>query len=190
MHPPRILVLATILGVLVAGCTPAAAPTPSPTPTVPQCTPEFGGDPFPCTQADHDAMVARQAQYAEAERVYEAYASLDQEELVARRQVPSDEMMALLGGRQAEIQADLRAGQLQIATFSGTYSTKNAVPVEPLKDADGSLALRVCRERESWVVTRTDGSTVPTTDQVLHVQFMEAGPLLSEVRVLEDAPCE
>ena len=54
MHPPRILVLATILGALTAGCTPAPAPEPSPVPNVPTCVPEFGGEPFPCTQAEYE----------------------------------------------------------------------------------------------------------------------------------------
>lgn len=64
----RLAAAALIPALLLAGCGPA--PTPSPTPTVYTCTPEAGGDPYPCTADEHAAMVALDALYDEAETVY------------------------------------------------------------------------------------------------------------------------
>ena len=59
--------------VLVVGCTPTTPPTTAPpTPTL-LCTPEAGGIEAPCTQQQYDQMKAKDAQYAEAEKVYRAY---------------------------------------------------------------------------------------------------------------------
>lgn len=80
---------ATLAVVALAGCQLAAPPTtpaptastpthtpsspaPDPTPT-PMCTPEAGGEEFPCTQADYDQMKAKDALYAEAEAVYSRF---------------------------------------------------------------------------------------------------------------------
>lgn len=58
---------------VLAGCTPTAPPTtPAPTPTF-MCTPEAGGAESPCSQQDYEKMKARDAQYAEAEKVYREY---------------------------------------------------------------------------------------------------------------------
>lgn len=62
------------LAVLV-GCTPTAAPSPIPTPSVPTCVPLDGASPFPCTQADFDALAEQRALYEEAEAVLGRYYS-------------------------------------------------------------------------------------------------------------------
>ena len=72
-HPVRLrygrLVAAALTpALLLAGCGPA--PAPSPTPTTYTCTPEAGGDAYPCTAEEHAAMVALDALYDEAETVY------------------------------------------------------------------------------------------------------------------------
>ena len=68
----RAAVATAILGLLL-GCTPApAVTTPAPTPTF-ACTPEAGGAPKPCSQAEYDAMVKKDALYAEAEALYRRY---------------------------------------------------------------------------------------------------------------------
>ncbi len=190
MHPPRILVLATILVALVAGCTPAAAPTPSPTPTVPQCTPEFGGDPFPCTQADHDAMMARQAQYAEAERVYREYSSLNAQELVDRREAPSDELLGLMAGDRAKYQAELRANALSAATFSGAPEVAWLRPT-PSTTPAGPLAMHVCLDTHDWLVSFNDGSQGPQERRVDLVHFDTAleTPRIADVALAEDQSC-
>ena len=68
----RAAVATAILGLLL-GCTPApTVTTPAPTPTF-ACTPEAGGAPKPCSQAEYDAMVKKDALYAEAEALYRRY---------------------------------------------------------------------------------------------------------------------
>lgn len=71
---PRVRSLSIIFVALalLAACTPTPSVTASPTPVL-QCTPESGGTPAPCSKADHDAMVAKDALYAEAEQVYRKY---------------------------------------------------------------------------------------------------------------------
>jgi hypothetical protein len=71
--------------VLLSGCTPAAPLTtvsPTPVPTF-QCTPEAGGTPSPCSQAEFEQMQKMDALYAEAERVYRKY--LAEDERVAKQ---------------------------------------------------------------------------------------------------------
>lgn len=67
-RPGRLAALALLPAVLLAGC--GAAPAPSPTPTSYLCTPEAGGDAYPCTAEEHATMVALDALYDEAEAVY------------------------------------------------------------------------------------------------------------------------
>ncbi len=65
----RAAVATAILGLLL-GCTPTpTVTTAAPTPTF-ACTPEAGGTPRPCSQAEYDAMVKKDALYAEAEQLY------------------------------------------------------------------------------------------------------------------------
>ena len=64
----RLIALALLPAVLLAGCGPA--PAPGPTPTSYTCTPEAGGDAYPCTVEEHAIMVALDALYDEAETVY------------------------------------------------------------------------------------------------------------------------
>lgn len=70
--------LACLAALGLASCTPTTpTQTPRPEPTF-QCTPEAGGTPMPCTQQQHDDMVAKDALYAEAEAVTrEFYAELE-----------------------------------------------------------------------------------------------------------------
>ena len=72
----RSLLIALVALGLLAACTPAPAVTVSPTPVL-QCTPESGGTPAPCSKTDYDAMVAKDALYAEAEAVYRKYFAED-----------------------------------------------------------------------------------------------------------------
>lgn len=96
MHPPRIAASALILGVLVSGCTPTSPPTS--TVTVPTCTPEFGGDPYPCTQAEYERSQQTKARYAEAERVYREFNARSNDKGVRRPPEPSEEVLALTAG--------------------------------------------------------------------------------------------
>lgn len=63
----RALAAAILASTLLVGCqSPAATPTPTPTYS---CTPEAGGTPAPCTQAEFEQMQKMDALYAEAEAV-------------------------------------------------------------------------------------------------------------------------
>ncbi len=67
--PP--LAVALLTGALLSGCAPTPGPSPAPSPLPSfQCTPEAGGDAFPCTERQHQDMLAKDALYAEAEEVY------------------------------------------------------------------------------------------------------------------------
>lgn len=70
-RPVALLAALVAASSLTVGCTstPAATSTPTPRPTF-TCTPEAGGDGYPCTEADFQAMQAKDALYAEAEAVY------------------------------------------------------------------------------------------------------------------------
>lgn len=63
----RALAAAVLASTLLVGCQ-SPAVTPSPTPTY-SCTPEAGGTPGPCTQAEFEQMQKTDALYAEAEAV-------------------------------------------------------------------------------------------------------------------------
>lgn len=73
-RPAALLAALVAASSLTVGCTstPAATSTPTPRPTF-TCTPEAGGDGYPCTEADYQAMRAKDALYAEAEAVYRRY---------------------------------------------------------------------------------------------------------------------
>ena len=63
----RALAAAVLASTLLVGCqSPAATPTPTPSYS---CTPEAGGTPAPCTQAEFEQMQKVDALYAEAEAV-------------------------------------------------------------------------------------------------------------------------
>lgn len=189
MHPPRILVLATILGVLVTGCTPAAAPTPSPTPTVPQCTPEFGGDPFPCTQADHDAMVARQAQYAEAERVYREFNRLNAGEVSAREETPSPELLALATEGYGGITRELRTQTLSLGTFDGELQIAWMRPAQ----GEGAMSMEACHDYTQWYLTSEEsGDRAAVGDRSITLVTFDIGtgtPLVADTSSVEEEGC-
>lgn len=86
------------LAVLV-GCTPTAAPSPIPTPSVPTCVPLDGASPFPCTQADFDALAEQRALYEEAQGVLRRYLDeLERQEVDWRLREMTPELEATTGG--------------------------------------------------------------------------------------------
>lgn len=63
------------LALVLAGCVSAPVPgtvTPVPVPTF-RCTPEAGGAEFDCSRTEHEAMVAQEALWQEAEAVYRKF---------------------------------------------------------------------------------------------------------------------
>lgn len=191
MHPPRILVLATILGVLAAGCTPAPAPTPTPTVTVPTCTPEFGGTPFPCTQAEYELSQKTQQRYAEAERVYHEYNDLSAQESVERLPEPSARLLELTAGKYRDNLPEVRKKSLAVATYSGQMPLLWSRPAPTQAGDIGSLVIIACVDRSEWKSTFTDGSAPPSTLKRAHrVQFDEGiGPRIVGIEAAEDPQC-
>ncbi len=191
MHPPRIVVLVTILGVLVTGCTPTPAPEPSPVPSVPTCVPEFGGEPFPCTQAEHDANQKMLARYAEAERVYREFARLSEAELVSRRPAPSPELMALTSGSRSSVMAQLRTQALESATYSGERTIVWVKSTPHASGARGNHSMLVCSDFSAWVVTRTDRQPGPSGRAATLVLFDDASgrTTVVDLKPGEDATC-
>lgn len=94
----RRAVFAMVVALVLTACAPALVPTPTPTF---ECTPEGGGELSPCSEADHQAMLARDAVYAEAERVFRRSIELEVE-LPALKQPVNDELRSLLSTKYAE----------------------------------------------------------------------------------------
>lgn len=153
-------VCVAVVGLLAVGCTPTPAPTPSaPTPTIAaptlqlMCTPEEGGAAAPCTQAEYDAMIARDKLYDEAKAVLAKYNK--EFERVARRGGPaSEELLSLTSGKYTEQTRDQLSQGL---TFSGgafeTVWVKRAFE-EP---RDGSvLSLQACTDSTSITIKQGD----------------------------------
>ena len=104
---------AVVVPALVAGCTPAAQPTPSatPVPTVAaptlqlMCTPEEGGTAAPCTQAEYDAMIARDKLYDEAKALLAKYKT-EYERLVRAGAGASKELLSMTSGPYTQATED------------------------------------------------------------------------------------
>lgn len=174
MHPPRILVLVTIIGALVAGCSPAPVETPAPVPSVPTCTPEFGGTPYPCTEADYEANQRSLARYAEAERVYREYVALSAQEHVEGLREPSPELLALTSDEYGRALTELRALALDRATFEGEMSTVWIRPTEHQSGRPGNLSMLACADYSTWHVAFKNGEPSPTGRTVERVEFDDA----------------
>lgn len=67
------VIVSVAAGLLVSGCVGSGGPAPTPSP---MCTPEAGGVEFRCSEAEFEAMKARDALYAEAEAVNEKYQAI------------------------------------------------------------------------------------------------------------------
>ena len=185
MHPPRIAASALILGVLVSGCTPTSPPTmPTSTVTVPTCTPEFGGDPYPCTQAEYERSQQTKARYAEAERVYREFNARSNDEGVRRLPEPSEEVLALTAGTLRQNWPEIHRASLQGRSYAGTIDVVSMRPSPPGQSPAGSLAMVACVDYSHWTVAPTGG---PQGKQVLLVHFDVA---LASPRVVSVLPAE
>lgn len=152
---------AAVVPALVAGCTPAAQPTPSatPVPTVAaptlqlMCTPEEGGTASPCTQAEYDAMVARDKLYDEAKALLAKY-NQEFERLARSGEPASKTLLSLTGGGYTE---QTRAQLSQGITFEGgsfeTLWTKRAFE-EPKEGS--TLTLLACTDLSSVTLKKGD----------------------------------
>lgn len=145
---------AAVVPALVAGCTPAAQPTPSatPVPTVAaptlqlMCTPEEGGTAAPCTQAEYDAMIARDKLYDEAKAVLDRF--YKESERLAREGKPASE--ELLGQTAGGFTQMTREDYSQGISYEG--GEFKIVWVKRLvgENVEGStLALQACTDTSS-----------------------------------------
>ena len=191
MHPPRIPVLVTIIGALVAGCSPAPVETPAPVPSVPTCTPEFGGTPYPCTQAEYEANQKSLERYAEAERVYREFMRLLTEETVARRPEPSPELLALAGGAMKDALPKVRTASLEQSVIEGEVQILSMVATPHESDQAGNLAMIACVDRSRLTVT-TDGKSTPRGVTPDRIVFDDASgtTVVVSTRAEEGATCD
>lgn len=152
---------AAVVPALVAGCTPAAQPTPSatPVPTVAaptlqlMCTPEEGGTASPCTQAEYDAMIARDKLYDEAKAVLAKF-NEESEALLRAGATASPDLLAMTVGKGTEITAE---GHPSGIRWEGGEFRREWVKRLGGQSKEGSVvALELC----------TDASTVRATDGV------------------------
>lgn len=134
------------LAVLV-GCTPTAAPSPIPTPSVPTCVPLDGASPFPCTQADFDALAEQRALYEEAEAVLERYvAELVRQEKDWRLRELTPELEATTTGRFRDFVMEfIELDRQDQASRLGDPAPIAWVKPVPDESREGSVAaLRYC----------------------------------------------
>ncbi len=162
-RPAPLLAALVAASSLTVGCTstPAATSTPTPTPTF-TCTPEAGGDGYPCTEADYQAMRAKDALYAEAEAVYRRYF-----EETARHQVDYRvaEITPIIeettaGPALAVIKLDYEALSEEQVTATGGIPSLVWVRRSPGFEKDGSaVAMETCVD-SSHLTVFADGRTV------------------------------
>lgn len=163
-----------VLTLLATGCTtptPAAVTTsPSPQPTF-RCTPATGGDDYLCHEDEYDRMVARDARYAEAERVYRR--SVELLHLLAERRQPlDDELGSLLTGDYLASTTE----RLELLTSAGVTvsGTAEVAWVRRATDAadPAAIALDVCVAPGTLTVTYR-GRRMPEQAFQERVRFAE-----------------
>ena len=143
----RAAVATAILGLLL-GCTPApAVTTPAPTLTF-ACTPEAGGTPKPCSQAEYDAMVKKDALYAEAEALYRRlFAEEIRLDKLGGAKAATSEFEAILAGSLLEQTIAIhRENYERDRRFTGRQ-TLDWIRRAPGIETEGSLvAIIACRD--------------------------------------------
>ncbi|WP_342371884.1 hypothetical protein PCC79_11435 [Propioniciclava soli] len=178
-------------GVLFAGCTPGVEPTPEPTPEPTfQCTPEAGGDAYGCDQAEFEAMVARDEQYAEAERVYRRVQEL-QFDLMEAREPMNEELRSLMTGEYLELAtSELRDALESGVSYRGNLEVAWVRRATDISDQGSVLALSTCLAPGSLVLTYEGEDSRPTSfqEQVFFKQE-DGGLKVASNRVWEVAEC-
>ena len=168
---------------VLAGCTPTAPPsTPAPTPTF-MCTPEAGGAESPCSQQDYEKMKARDAQYAEAEKVYREY--LDEYVRVMKAGGGTQltaELEGLLGTQKLR---ELMLDRMKYYKSQGLravgpgITVKSAVRLTSLTLAGSVAAIRFCIDAKGMATYR---GTVKQGDwgasqETIHFSSTDSGSL-------------
>lgn len=147
---------ALIRRALVSGCTSTSPPTS--TVTVPTCTPEFGGDPYPCTQAERGASPDQGPLHASSLYVYRAYTKLNNQELVhPRRAEPSPELRLFTGGHLASgCQTEVRTQSLA-SSYAGQLDVLGSGPAPHRSGMPGNVTMITCADYLfGWSPSRMD----------------------------------
>ncbi len=134
--------------ITVMGCTPTQPTTTPPAPS-PTCTPEAGGNPYPCTPYDHDQMIAKDKLYTEAEAVYRAF--LTENERIYRAGGVTEPTAALLKTTTGQYLKDQLAMYRQLrashaTATGGSFDIKWFQRVPGQSIGGSAVALRVCRD--------------------------------------------
>ena len=162
--------LSVALGFAVlSGCTPAAAPPVSsaPVPSVPVCEPVDGATPYPCTQADFDALAQQRALYEEAEVVLRRYlAEFNRQEADWQLREMTPELEATTSGTFRDFAEQLiEIDRKDEARRVSDPSPLTWVRAAPDQSAKGSVAaLRACVDgSKALYVTKSDAEGKPGT---------------------------
>ncbi|HHU40164.1 MAG TPA: hypothetical protein GXZ45_12900 [Propionibacterium sp.] len=159
---------------------------------VPTCTPEFGGEPFPCTESDLEAQQKLDARYAEAERVLRRNVELENEMFLDGSGEVSSEARSLYDpeGPYLDHWMDL-AESLEAVRATGevrVLGVSRAPIVE--HDAPATLALVLCVDGSGVTVTYPDGESEAAESGARKIVFTETeGPRIWTGYDTEDASC-
>ena len=123
--------------------TPSAPVTASAVPS-PQCTPELGGPASPCTQQQYDDMKAKDAQYAEAERVYRALTAEDLRLTLSGEQAPNSISEYLAEPALSTFKTDHALQHSKGITASGSAQLIGLQRVAASQISGAEIALYVC----------------------------------------------
>jgi hypothetical protein len=167
-----------LLGVALAGCSPApvAAPTPSPTYG---CVPEAGGDPVPCGPIEFEQAQQRDALYSEAEAVYRRYWA----EWIRLEQLPdptlTPELEAVTAGDFQQRVVRLLAGAQGRPRLSGDPELAWIRRLPGLSRAGSVVALSSCTDASHVRFVNPDGEPTPglTNEHRLYLSRDEGGSL-------------
>ncbi|WP_232549482.1 hypothetical protein [Propioniciclava soli] len=180
-------------GVLLVGCTPAGGSTPSPEPTPEptfQCTPEAGGEAYACDEAEHERMVARDEQYAEAERVYRRAMETANDLLIAKEAMSDGLRDLTVGAAQEDLEKTLLEASRSDVAYSGEMEIEWVRPTN-IADRGSDLALEICSSPGTQSFT-ANGETTAIASYVLEDVFFtktDGGIKLSSIKGAEVEEC-
>lgn len=162
----RLLALVVAAGLVLTGCvsgtpTPVLSPSPSPV-----CTPEAGGDEYPCTQEEFEAMKAKDALYAEAEEVNRQLQAILERVLRegAPAEMPEDLLAIVDGSARDELKQTLTGIHEKRITMVGGEMRQVWVRRNLAAKEGSEISLSVC----------VDSSTVPVFVDGIEVGFGNA----------------
>ncbi len=171
----RTVLLTLACGLALTSCNSASAatqalPSAGAAPNA-QCTPTFGGDAYPCSQAELDALTATAARYNAAIDLYKRY-TVHAESLLAAHQPADRELRSMMVDPFASEVVSTLAANVSAPTQSrGNHAFAWARPAD-LADGMSVLAVSFCTEPGTFDVT-SGGTTLPRTTFREDVFFIE-----------------